>query len=483
MADRYHEHRARLAEIIGEDGIAIVPASEETIRNDDVTHEFRQESNFVYLTGFEEPDAVCVLVPGHPDGEYVLFVRPRDPEMEAWNGYRAGIEGARERHSADAAYDLGEMDEVLTRLMLGRSVLWYRVGNPSHDARVTGMLGKARSYRDRYGRSAPEAVRDISDVIGEMRLSKSLEEIDSLRAACLLSAEGHREAMRFARPGLYEYQIQAAMEYIWREGGSPRNGYPSIVASGPNNCILHYVENDRLIEDGDLVLIDAAAEIDHYSSDITRTFPANGVFTAPQRALYEVVGEAQQRAIATAVPGNPIASVHDTATRALTEGLVDLGLLPKGVDESLAMHHYRQFFFHGTSHWLGLDVHDRGRYRVEGESRPLGPGMALTVEPGLYLDANKPVRSFAMLEYDLDRWTEERILEGVGARRRQDEMLAEAGQIELELPAEFVGLGVRIEDDILIIDGGHENLTAHVPVDIDDIEGLCAEMSWLVRQG
>lgn len=482
MADRYHEHRARLTEVIGTDGIAVIPASGETIRNDDVTHEFRQDSTFVYLTGFEEPDSVCVLVPGHPDGDYVLFVRPRDPEMEAWNGYRAGVEGARLRHGADAAYDLSELDEVLTRLMLGRSVLWYRMGNPSHDAQMTSLLAKARSYRDRYGRSAPEAVRDFSDAVGAMRLVKSAEEIDSMRAACLLSAEGHREAMRFARPELHEYQVQAAMEYVWREGGSPRNGYPSIVASGPNNCVLHYVENDRLIEEGDLLLIDAAAEIDHYSSDITRTFPATGTFTAPQRALYEVVLAAQQRAIAGALPGLTISSVHDTATRVLTEGLADLGLLPRDVEESLAMHHYRQFFFHGTSHWLGLDVHDRGSYRIEGASRPLGPGMVFTVEPGLYLDANKPTRSFALLEYDLDRWTEERILEGPAARKRQDQALEEAGQVEFEIPSEFVGLGIRIEDDILVVDGGHENLTSHVPVELDEIEALCAETSWLVRQ-
>ncbi|MGH8912659.1 MAG: aminopeptidase P N-terminal domain-containing protein [Acidimicrobiia bacterium] len=481
MADRFHEHRARLAEIIGEDGIAVIPASEETIRNDDVAHEFRQDSNFVYLTGFEEPEALCVLVPGHPDGEYVLFVRPRDPEMEAWNGYRAGLEGARQRHGADVAYELSDMDDVLARLMLGRSVLWYRIGNPSHDSRMTALVGKARSYRDRYGRSAPEAIRDIADAIGGMRLVKSPEEIDSIRAACLLTAEGHREAMRFARPELYEYQVQAAMEYIWREGGSPRNGYPSIVASGPNACVLHYVENDRRIEDGDLILIDAAAEVDHYSSDITRTFPANGVFTAPQRALYEVVLSAHQRAIAAATPGATIGSIHDTATRVLTEGLADLGLLPGGVDESLAMHHYRQFFFHGTSHWLGLDVHDRGSYRIEGESRPLAPGMVFTVEPGLYVDVNKPTRSFAMVEYDLDRWTEERILEGTAARRRQEETLEKAEQVEFDIPGEFVGLGVRIEDDILIVDGGHDNLTAHVPVAVENVEELCAERSWLVR--
>lgn len=482
MADRYNEHRARLAEVIGTEGIAVVPAAHETIRNDDVHHEFRQSSDFAYLTGFDEPESVCVLAPGHPDGEFVLFVRPRDPETESWDGYRAGVEGAIERHGADAAHEVSEFDEVLTRLMLGRSVLWYRLGNPAHDATMTSLVAKARSYRDRYGRPAPEAIRDISDAIGAMRLVKSEEEIESMRAACLLSAEGHREAMRFARPDLYEYQVQAAMEYVWREGGSRRNGYPSIVASGPNNCILHYVENDRLIEDGDLLLIDAAAEIDFYSSDITRTFPANGTYTAPQRALYEVVLAAQQQAIAGAVPGSTIGSVHDTATRVLTEGLVELGLLPRGVDESMAMHLYRQYFFHGTSHWLGLDVHDRGSYRVDGSSRPLGPGMIFTVEPGLYLDVNRPTRFFALLEYDLDKWTEERILEGRPARQRQEKLLEEAEQVEFEIPSEFVGLGIRIEDDILVTEDGNENLTDHVPVEIADIEALCAETSWLVRQ-
>lgn len=482
MADRYHDHRARLANEIGPDGLALIPASAETVRNDDVHHEFRQESNFVYLTGFEEPEAVAVIAPGHPDGEYILFVRPRDPETEAWTGYRAGVEGARKRYGADAAYELDRLDEVLPQMMLGRSVLWYRMGIPEHDARVTTLLEKARSYRDRYGRPAPEAIRDPSGLIGEMRLHKSEEELESMRAACLLSTEGHREAMRFARPDLHEYQVQAAMEYVWREGGSPRNGYPSIVASGPNVCILHYVENDREIEDGDLILIDAGAEIDYYSSDITRTFPANGRFTPPQRALYEVVLAAQRAAIARIRPGAIWRELQDTAVRILTEGLVDLGLVPRGVEETVAMHHYRRYFFHGLGHWLGLDVHDRGAYKVNGESRALQPGMVFTVEPGLYLDATKPKRSFPLLEYDLDAWTEERILEGPPARKRQERALEEADQLELEVPEEFVGLGVRIEDDILVVDEGHENLTSHVPVELGAVEALCAEQSWLVRQ-
>lgn len=482
MADRFLDHRRRLAAEIGTDGIAVVPASVETARNDDVMHDFRQDSTFFYLTGFEEPDAVCVIAPGHPDGEYVLFVRPRDPETEAWTGYRAGVEGARRIHGADAAHQLDQLDGVLTRMMLGRSVLWYRMGDEGQDARITSLLGKARSYRTRYGRSAPGTVRDLSDVVAEMRLRKSEEEIESMRAACSLTAEGHREAMRFTRPGLHEYQVQAAMEYVWREAGSPRNGYPSIVASGPNACILHYIENDRLMEDGDLLLIDAAAEIDHYSSDITRTFPVNGTFTAPQRALYDVVLAAQRAAIHAARPGAAFHDMHDTAVRVLTEGLVDLGLLPLGVDESLAMHHYREYFFHGTGHWLGLDVHDQGHYRLSGDSRPLEPGMVFTVEPGLYVDASRGKRSFPEVEYDLERWTEERILEGAPARRRQQRALDEAHQIDLEIPEEFLGIGIRIEDDILVVEDGHENLTSSVPVDPDAVEALCAETSWLVRQ-
>ncbi len=481
MVDRFQTHRSRLAEIVGTEGIAVIPAAAETIRNDDVNHRFRQDSNFVYLTGFEEPDAVCVIAPGHPDGDYTLFVRPRDPEMEAWNGYRAGVEGARAQHEADAAYEISELDEVLTRLMLGRSVLWYRMGDAGHDSRMTGLLARARAYRDRSGQAAPDTVKDVSVALGELRLVKSETEIESLRAACLLSAEGHREAMRFARPDLYEYQVQAAMEYVWREGGSPRNGYPSIVASGPNNCILHYVENDRRIEEGDLMLIDAAAEIDHYSSDITRTFPASGEFTAPQRALYEVVLAAQQAGFEAARPASTIGAVHHAATRILTEGLSELGFLPRGVEDSLAMHHYRQFFFHGTSHWLGLDVHDRGAYRLGGSSRKLEPGMAFTVEPGLYVDASRPARSFPLLEYDQDQWTLERVLEGEAARKRQTETLEQAEQVEWNVPEEFLGLGIRIEDDLLITEDGHENLSSHVPASIEGIEALCAETSWLVR--
>jgi len=480
VPDRFQSHRHALSSRVGPNGIALVLAATETVRNDDVTHEFRQDSDFFYLTGFHEPEALAVLVPGHPDGEYHLFVRPRDRDQEIWNGYRAGVEGARERFQADKAYDVGQIDAVLAGLLVGRETIHYRIGNPSLDSRVVGLVGKARNYHARTGKTMPWTMSDLALDLADMRLRKSASEIESLRAACELSAEGHREAIRFARPGLYEYQVQAAMEYVWREGGSRRNGYPSIVASGPNACILHYVENDRAIEDGDLVLIDAACEIDYFSSDITRTFPANGRFTGPQRAIYELVLAAQRASIAVAQPGATIRAPHETSIRVITEGLVDLGLLPRGVDDSIAMNHYREFFMHGTSHWLGLDVHDAGSYRVEGKSRVLEPAMSFTVEPGVYIDQREEIE-VPLLDYDLDEWLERTLVEGPSARKELDKLKEEAEKLRHPIPEAFRGIGVRIEDDILITEDGHENLSRLVPTAIDDLEALAAEESWLMR--
>jgi Xaa-Pro aminopeptidase len=316
-----------------------------------------------------------------------------------------------------------------------------------------------------------------------MRLIKTDDEIEALRRVCDLSAKGHSEAMRFAAPGLHEYQVQAALEYHWRLEGARHNGYPSIVASGPNACILHYVENDRRVEDGDLILIDAAAELEGYSADITRTFPVNGRFTAPQRAVYDVVLAATHKGLDMSAPGSSSRAIHDAATRVLTEGMIDLGLLPKGLDESLAMHHYREFFFHGTGHWLGLDVHDAGTYRVDGGAyRKLEPGMAFTVEPGLYIAAGKGEITLTLLEYDQDEWNQRRILEGrAAAMAKEAEAKEHAEKITHQVPADFLGIGVRIEDDVVLTDAGHENLTASVPKEIDEVEALCAESSTLPR--
>ncbi len=476
MSDQFATRRSRLSEHIGHDGIAIVPAAVEQIRNDDVPHDFRQDSNFFYLTGFGEPESVAVLTPGHSDGEYTLFVRPRDPEMEAWNGYRAGVEGAVQSFGADNAYPLSDLDEVLTRLMIGREVLWYETGNEHQDERVSRIIQKARSHRERYGGAVPSTVKDLSVALGEMRLVKTAEEVESLRRACELSAEGHREAMRFAEPGLYEYQVQAAMEFGWRMAGARRNGYGSIVASGENACILHYPDNNSRIDDGDLILIDAAAEVDGYSADITRTFPASGKFTAPQRAVYDVVLEAEKAGVNLAKPGSSMRAIHDTAIQILTEGMVELGLLPLSVEDSLAMHHYTQFYFHGTGHWLGMDVHDRGRYRDNGEPRPLEPGMAFTVEPGLYIAGEKGEIELTLLEYDSDAWVQRRLLEGRAAAMAKEAEAREAAEkVTHKVPEEFLGIGVRIEDDVIINENGAVNLTESVPIEPDDVEALCAE--------
>lgn len=482
MPDRFAQRRAQLAKKIGTEGLAVVPASVEQIRNDDVPHDFRQDSNFYYLTGFHEPDAVAVISPGHSEGEYTLFVRPRDPEMEAWNGFRAGVEGAKSRFGADVAHSIDDLDEVMTRLMIGRDVLWYQTGNAGHDDRISGIVGKARSHRERYGGVVPSTIKDLSVVVNEMRLIKTADEYESLKAACDLSAKGHVEAMRFARPGLYEYQVQAAMEFGWRMAGARRNGYGSIVASGSNACILHYVENDDLIEDGELILIDAAAEVDGYTADITRTFPANGKFTAPQRAIYEVVLAAEKHGVSMSGPGSSMRAIHDAATRILTEGMVELGLLPGSVDDALGMNHHTQFYFHGTGHWLGMDVHDRGAYRTDGEPRKLEPGMTFTVEPGLYVAPEKGEIELIMLEYDQDAWVQRRLLQGRKAALAEEAKAKEAAEtIKHSVPEEFLGIGIRIEDDIIVTESGYENLTTGVPVEMDEIEALCSEKSELVN--
>lgn len=480
MPDRYEEHRRVLAEIVGPEGMVIVPAGSEVVRNFDVHYPFRQDTAFWYLTGFAEPDAVAVIAPGHDDGDYTLFVRPKDPEQEVWTGIRAGVEGARERHGADAAYEIGDLDDVLQRYMVGREVIWYTPGNARFDDRVTRVLDKARNLRERYGYTVPSTIRDVSVPLGEMMLFKSEAEAGSLRMACDLTVDGHLEAMRFAAPEMYEYQVQAALEYLWRLSGSRHNGYPSIVASGPNACILHYEQNDRRIGDSDLILIDAGAEMEGYSSDITRTFPAGGTFTGPQRAVYELVLSAERQGIEMSAPGATLGDVHDAVVRILTEGMIELGLLPGPVDDSIAMGHYRQFFMHGTSHWLGLDVHDRGSYRIEGKHRPLEPGMTFTVEPGVYVGVDKAEIELALMEVDLDERAERRIRLGArAAAALEAEEQEGAEKIRHQVPDEFLGIGVRIEDDLLITSDGHENLTARLPTGVEEVEAVCAQRSRL----
>lgn len=469
------ERRVGFAGLMG-DGIALVPAAAETIRNNDVEHPFRQDSAFYYLTGFDEPDAVMLLDPSAGDEQYVLFVRPRDREREIWDGRRAGVDGAREHFDADASYPVSELDGIVRKRLLGRRVVYLPYGHAEFHRRVVTMVRSLGGLANRYGRVVPTEVRDASPLLGDLRLHKTAEEVERLRLACKITAEGHREAMRFTRPGRYEYQVQAALEYVFRARGARRDGYPSIVASGANACILHYTENDRRIEEGDLVLIDAGAEYGYFSSDITRTFPASGVFSGPQREIYEVVLRAQHAALALARPGSTMKQLHEQAVATIAEGLVDLGLLPGTAEDAVRMHNYREYFMHGTGHWLGMDVHDAGAYGVDGEPRPLVPGMAFTVEPGVYVDPERAEIELPMLEYDLDEWTERRMLLGAAKAKEVEKREREAAPtVKHRVPEALRGIGIRIEDDVVITEAGHDNLTAGVPTDPEQVEALCAD--------
>ena len=478
--------RHQVAQVVGGDAVLVVPAGVETPRNHDVDHEFRQASQFWWLTGFAEPDAVLVLVPGHPEGDYQLFVRPRDPERETWDGYRAGVEGAMARFGADSAHPVGDLAERLPQLAVGRSRLLYRLGERL-DSVVGGLIVGGRNLRDRLGDVTPTVVEDPTPMLDDLRLHKDASDLASLRRSGLLAAEGHREAMRLARPGVTERQLQGAMEWVWRAHGSPRNGYPSIVAGGANACVLHYTENADVLADGDLVLIDAGCEMDMASADITRTFPVNGRFTGPQRAVYDVALAAQHAALAAVRPGATIRAPHDAARTVIAEGLVDLGLIPAqaSVNDVLSMGLDAEFFMHGTSHWLGLDVHDAGSYRDGEAHRYLAETMVLTVEPGIYVAPTKGEVTFKLHPHDRDAWARRRVELGAeAAKAAEDAELAAAPDLVHTIPEEFLGIGIRIEDDVAVTTEGCEVLTGAVPTDPDDIETLCAEgPRWVTLPG
>jgi len=477
----FFERRQRFTAAIG-DAMAIIPGAQEAPRNGDVHFEFRQASDFFFLTGFDEPDAVAVVNPAHSKERYVLFVRPRDREMEIWNGRRAGVEGAIATYGADAAYPIDQLDAKLREYAVERPTLYYRLGQPAFDARVTRLVAELRAARAR-GFSAPVRVEDPGPLLHELRLRKTPAELARLRRACEISRDAHAEAMRYATAGLHEYEVQAALEFVFRTRGSARNAYPSIVASGANACILHYVENARRLENGDLLLIDAGCEYGYMASDITRTFPVSGRFSAPQRAIYDVVLRANQAGIAAARPGVKYEVIHDAARRVLAEGLVELKLLPRGLADSLAMHHYREFYMHGTGHWLGMDVHDVGDYRLTSGSRTLEPGMVFTVEPGLYLDPERDSVTYTLREYSEEEQWERRYRLGMAAAKKiEEEEKAKAATVTHPVPKEFRGIGIRIEDDIVITEAGHENLTAGTPKTIDEVERTCAETSRLPRR-
>ncbi len=475
---RFAARRAAFMEELG-DTIAVIPAGKMQIRNDDVEHAFRQNSDFFFLTGFSEPDSIAVFDPAHDTEPYTLFVRARDPEMEAWTGLRAGTEGAVDRFGADAAHNLEEFDGWLRNRLVRHTSVGYTLGGPNDD-RIVGTISSARAHARRAGVITPDTVTDPQTILHEMRLFKSPEEIDALREACRISALAHAETMRFTQPGMSERQVQAAIEYTFMAMDSERVGYGSIVAGGVNATILHYVENDQTLNDGELLLIDAGAEYRHLTADITRTFPINGVFTPPQRAVYELVLDAAEQVIAMCAPRFPYSAMHDKAVEVLSYGLVDLGLLPGSGQEVIEKGWYRQFFFHGTGHWLGIDVHDAGSYKANEAGRPLEPAMAFTVEPGLYMAPHKTLVSLSNASYDPVEAMQ--LTYEIGAGKAKAEFARrteEAGTTDFAVPEEFLGIGVRIEDNILITDSGHENLSSGAPVDPDEIEAVCAEESAL----
>jgi Xaa-Pro aminopeptidase len=402
-------------------------------RNGDVTHAFRFESDFFYLTGFTEPESVAVIRPGH-EQPFVMFVRPRDPAKEIWDGKRAGVDGACNDFGANIAYPMSELPKQLPGLIENTSALYFTLGR--HEADDETVLNALRDVRRRVrtGVRAPKQIIEPGTLLHEMRLRKRPDEVETLARACELSAQAHVEAMRQATPGQFEYEIQGLLDYHFRKGGSQRNGYPSIVGSGPNACILHYIENNRRMEAGDLLLIDAGAEVDGYSADITRTFPVGGRFSDAQRKVYEVVLDAQEKAIAACTTDHTFMQIHETALRALVEGMIRIGLLTGTPEEVIEEKRYTRYFMHKTGHWLGMDVHDVGAYKDEqGNWRTLEPGMVTTVEPGLYIAPNDD-----------------------------------------EAPEEYRGIGIRIEDDILVTDGAPRNLTAGVPKSVAEVEALTA---------
>ena len=424
--------RTQLLEAIG-DGVAVFPSAPLAVRNRDVEHPYRQDSDLYYLTGLDEPESVLVLTNQHEEHRVVLFVRPKKREREIWDGPRAGVEGAVQEFGADVAFPIDELPKRLPDYLGNVERLHYRIAqNDEADAKLFDCLNLLRRG-GRRGIAAPEAIIDSSAHLHEMRLRKSDAELATMRRAAEITKEAHLRAMHFTRPGMHEYEIDAELLHVFRKHGSERPAYESIVGSGPNATILHYRAGNRVLNEGELVLIDAGCELDYYSSDVTRTFPVNGKFSDEQREVYEVVLRTQKQCIEAVKPGVTLHDLHDGAVRSITEGLVRIGLLEGKVDALIEDKKYEPFYMHRTSHWLGMDVHDVGHYYTDGKPRPLEPGFVLTVEPGIYIATDA---------------------EGVDERWR--------------------GIGVRIEDDVVVTEGGHDVLTAGIPKEIDDVEAACA---------
>ena len=431
----FNDRRRRLMERMAPDSIAILPAAPERVRNRDVLHPFRQDSDFHYLTGFGEPEAVVVLIPGREHGESVLFCKERNPEKELWDGFLAGPEGAIETFGLDDAFPISDIDDILPGMIEGRSRVYYPLGKDHNfDAKVMDWVKLIRS-KVRTGAHPPGEFVALEHLLHDLRLYKSAAEIKVMAKAGEISCEAHKRAMKRARKGGYEYSLEAELIHTFMENGARSTAYPSIVGGGQNACVLHYIENSAPLKEGDLVLIDAGCELDCYASDITRTFPVNGKFSNEQKALYEVVLAAQYAAIEEVRPGNHWDHPHQAALKVLTRGLIDLGLLKDtNVEQAIEEQAFRPFFMHRTGHWLGMDVHDVGDYKVGDAWRQLEPGMALTVEPGLYIAPDNT---------DVDeKWR---------------------------------GIGIRIEDDVVVTKEGCRILTDTAPKTIPEIEALMAD--------
>ncbi|HVK77075.1 MAG TPA: Xaa-Pro aminopeptidase [Kofleriaceae bacterium] len=430
--DVFAARRKAYMDALGPNAVALVCSLPERVRNGDAHYSFRQHSDVLYLTGFAEPDTTVILRPGAETDRVVMFVRPRDPEMETWDGRRAGLEGARERYGADVAYPASELAQRLPDLIANCEELHYALGlRDDTDLLVAGTLARLRKSEKR-GKRPPRAVVDPRAVLHELRLHKGSEELTAMRKASAITSDAHVAAMQAGRPGAFEYELEAIINYTFRSRGGAGPGYNTIVGAGENATILHYIENTCAIADGDLVLIDAGCEYGGYTADITRTWPASGRFTPAQRKVYDLVLDVQKEAIAMTRPGVTLDEIHHHCVQRLTEGMVALGLLAGPASARIEDLSYKKFYMHGTSHWLGLDVHDVGAYTRDGKARPLEAGMVITIEPGLYIAADAP-----------------------------------------DVPAELRGIGVRIEDDVLVTADGHEVLTAACPKEVADLERVC----------
>lgn len=435
MQAEYQQRRQEFMAKIG-NGTAIFRSAPMAVMHNDVEYTYRQDSDFFYLTGFNEPQTVAVLAPHHPEHRFILFVQPKDREKEVWTGYVCGVDGAKEIYGADAAYSIGELEEKLPQYLEKADRIYYHFGRDRtfNDIILKNYQSLLRTYPKRG--TGPVGISDTGTILSTMRLVKSEAELELMRQAAAIAAEAHNRAREFTSPGSYEYEIQAEIEHIFRLRGAMGPAYPSIVASGVNACVLHYIENQRQMQDQELLLIDAGCAYGYYNSDITRTFPVGGKFTPEQKTLYEIVLEAQKQAIAQVKPGNTFNAVHNTAVRVITQGLVEVGILKGEVDKLIEEEKYKPYYMHRTSHWLGLDVHDVGVYQY-GEDKPqiLQPGQVLTVEPGIYIvpDTKLP-------------------------------------EDQPETHSRWVGIGIRIEDDVLVTPTGHEVLTAGVPKEVTAVE-------------